>query len=107
MINNITTFFLLRLGIGLGTFGHGLVRLPKPKGSSKWMTSLFEKLRIPVGLVQPFSYILPFAEAITGLLLVIGLFMFTRQVLIADAVIMLLLIAGTTLIENWMHFHRS
>lgn len=99
MINNTTTFLLLRLGIGISTFGHGLVRLPKLQGFSKWMTGLFEKSMLPQALVIPFSYFLPFAEFITGLLLIIGLF--TRQALIAGGIIMLLLIAGTTIIENW------
>lgn len=47
----------------------------------------------------PFSYILPFAELIVGILLLLGLF--TRQAAIAGVIVMLLLIFGTTSIENW------
>jgi thiosulfate dehydrogenase [quinone] large subunit len=96
---NKTTFLLLRLGIGTSMFGHGLVRLPKLNGFSHWMVNSFNKSFLPQALVLPFSYILPIAEFVTGLLLLIGLF--TRQALIAGAVIMILLIFGTTTIENW------
>jgi thiosulfate dehydrogenase [quinone] large subunit len=50
-------------------------------------------------LVIPFSYALPVAEFVIGALLLLGLF--TRVSLIAGGVVMLLLIFGTTLIENW------
>lgn len=99
MINHTITFLLLRLGIGISMFGHGLVRLPKLEGFSKWMTGLFEKSIMPVALVVPFSYILPIAEFVTGLFIIIGLF--TRPALLSAAVVMLLLLFGTTLIENW------
>ncbi|MBN8788141.1 MAG: DoxX family protein [Terrimonas sp.] len=99
MINHTITFLLLRLGIGISMFGHGLVRLPKLEGFSKWMTGLFEKSMMPVALVVPFSYILPIAEFVTGLFIIIGLF--TRPALLSAAVVMLLLLFGTTLIENW------
>ena len=99
MIGHKITFLLLRLGIGLSMFGHGVVRLPKLEGFSKWMTGLFEKSIMPAALVAPFSYILPMAEFVTGLLIIIGLF--TRTALISAAIIMLMLILGTALIENW------
>lgn len=99
MINSKLSFLLLRLGIGLSLFGHGLVRLPKLPGFSQWMTGQFAKSMLPEALVLPFSYALPIAEFLIGLLLLIGLF--TRLALTAGAVVMLLLIFGTTLIEDW------
>lgn len=96
---NTTSFLLLRLAIGASMLGHGLVRLPKLQAFSKWMTGNFEKSMLPNGLVLPFSYVLPIAEFTIGLLIILGLF--TRPALIAGAVVMIMLITGTALIENW------
>ncbi|WP_298738436.1 DoxX family protein [uncultured Chitinophaga sp.] len=94
-----TVYLLLRLAIGASMFGHGLVRLPKLHGFSAWMLNSFEKSMLPAALVRPFSYALPVAEFVIGLLLLAGLF--TRQALIAGALVMVMLIIGTTLTENW------
>lgn len=92
-------YLISRLAIGLSFFGHGLVRLPKLAGFSNWMVSQFSKSLLPEFLVFPFSYILPFAEFIAGLLIIIGLF--TRQGLLLAGLVCLALIFGTTMIENW------
>ncbi len=96
---NTTTFLLVRLAIAASILGHGLVRLPKLSAFSTWMVNSFEKSILPEILVVPFSYVLPPAEFTIGLLLFVGLF--TIPVLIAGAIIMILLIFGTTIIENW------
>ena len=92
-------YLLSRLAIGLSFFGHGLVRLPKLTGFSNWMVDQFSKSFLPDALVVPFSYILPIAEFIAGVLIILGLF--TRQGLLLAGLISLTLIFGTTLIENW------
>lgn len=99
MINNHLPYLLLRLGIGISLFGHGLVRLPKLHGFSKWMTGHFENSMLPQALVLSFSYALPVVEFVIGLLLITGLF--TRGALIAGSIVMLLLILGSCLIEEW------
>lgn len=96
---NQTVYLILRMAIGASMFGHGLVRLPKLKAFSSWMVGSFEKSIMPHVMVVPFSYILPITEFIVGLLLLLGLF--SRQALIGGSVVMILLIIGTTLIENW------
>ncbi|HEY9049794.1 MAG TPA: DoxX family membrane protein [Ohtaekwangia sp.] len=96
---NTTAFLILRLAIAASMFGHGLVRLPKLSGFSQWMVGSFEKSMLPAAMVVPFSYALPIAEFIVGLLLLLGLF--TKTSLIAGGIIMIALILGTTLIENW------
>jgi thiosulfate dehydrogenase (quinone) large subunit len=93
------SYVLARLAIGISLFGHGLVRLPKLAGFSAWMVSLFEKSLLPSVLVVPFSYALPVLEFGIGLLLIFGLF--TKQVLYAGSAVMLSLMFGTTMIENW------
>ncbi|WP_260607399.1 DoxX family membrane protein [Chitinophaga polysaccharea] len=99
MENNAIAFLLFRLAVAASMFGHGLVRLPKLNGFSAWMIKSFEKSMLPDLLVVPFSYVLPIAEFVIGLLLLVGLF--TRVSLIAGGVVMVLLIFGTAMIENW------
>lgn len=98
-MKSYTSFLLLRLAIGLSMFGHGLVRLPKLSGFSKWMVGSFQKSMLPESLVLPFSYALPIAEFVVGLLLLLGLF--TRNALMAGGIVMLMLIFGSTMIEEW------
>jgi len=96
---NATVFLLLRLGIGISMFGHGLVRLPKLNAFNQWMVDSFAKSMLPAELVRPFSMVLPFAELVIGLLLLVGLF--TEPALISGAVLMLMLLFGTAMVENW------
>jgi thiosulfate dehydrogenase (quinone) large subunit len=96
---NATVFLLLRLAIGASMFGHGLVRLPKLAGFSAWMTTSFEKSMLPTALVKPFSYALPLAEFLIGLLLIGGFL--TRQALVAGCIVMVMLIFGSAMIESW------
>jgi thiosulfate dehydrogenase [quinone] large subunit len=59
----------------------------------------FEKSMLPSAMVLPFSYLLPILEFIIGALLILGLF--TRPALIGGGVVMIALIFGTAMIENW------
>jgi thiosulfate dehydrogenase [quinone] large subunit len=93
------SYLLLRLVAGLSLFGHGLVRLPKLAGFSQWMTGVFARSMLPPFLVMPFSYVLPIAEFIIGLLLILGLF--SSKAIVAGVILMLMLIFGTCMIENW------
>lgn len=94
-----TSFLLLRLAIAISMFGHGLVRLPKLAAFSNWMIGSFENSMLPKIIVTPFSYILPIAEFVIGLFLLLGIF--TKPSLVAGAVVMLILLFGTSMIENW------
>lgn len=96
---NPTAYLLTRLAIGTSMFGHGLVRLPKLEGFSHWMVSSFTKSMLPEALVTPFSYLLPILEFIIGILLIIGLF--TRSALAAGCLVMIVLIFGSSMLENW------
>ena len=98
-MNTQITYLILRTGVGVSMFGHGLVRLPKLQLFSDWMLKSFEKAMLPEMVVLPFSYVLPIAEFVLGILLIAGLA--TRISAIAASMVMIILIFGTTLIENW------
>ena len=83
----------------MSMFGHGLVRMPKLAGFSNWMMGQFQKSMLPDVIVEPFSYILPIAEFLVGILLLLGLF--TKHALIAGSVVMISLIFGSSMIEEW------
>lgn len=94
-----TAFFFLRLPVAISLLGHGLVRLPKLAGFSNWMVTTMEKSVIPAALIVPFSYLLPVAEALLGLALLLGFKI--RLTLYASIALMSLLILGSCSIENW------
>ncbi len=99
MLMKTNAYLIARLAIGATIFGHGLVRLPKLGEFARGTAESFEKSILPAAVVLPFGYLIAIAEFIIGLLLLIGLF--TRQASFAGGILMILLIAGTSLIENW------
>ncbi|MDO6437378.1 DoxX family membrane protein [Cyclobacterium sp. 1_MG-2023] len=93
------SYLMVRLGIGISMLGHGLVRIPKLKTFSEGMINNFQDSLLPEFLLIPFSFALPFIEFLLGVLLIIG--WQTKRAAIGGGCIMLALIAGTSLIENW------
>lgn len=96
---NPSAYLLLRLGVGMSMFGHGLVRAPKLAMFSDWMLKGFQKSWLPEFLVLPFSYLIPIAEFIIGILLLLGFF--TKQAAFAGGILMIVLIFGSSMQENW------
>ena len=94
-----TTFFFLRLPIAVSLLGHGLVRLPKLPAFTDWLVTTMEKSVIPEFLIVPFGYVLPIAEFLIGLSLLIGFRM--KYSLFAGLALMSILIFGSSSIENW------
>ena len=99
MADNKLFYLVLRLAVAASLLGHGFVRLPKLTVFSNWMVTQFEKSMLPGAAVRIFSYCLPFLEFSIGLLLMLGLF--TRIASVAGGLVMVLLIFGSTMIENW------
>ena len=95
------SYLLARLPIGMSFFGHGLARLPKLDTFSHWMAAQFTKTALPQSLVLSFGYILPIFELLIGILVLIGLF--TRSAILLGIIIILILIFGSSLIEEWMN----
>lgn len=96
---NTKSFLILRLAAATSMFCHGLVRFSKLSAFSNGMVKSFENSMLPDFSVEVFSYALPFCEFIVGCLLLFGFF--TKQALYAGSVIMLFLIFGSTLIEEF------
>lgn len=96
---NPFAYLLVRLTIGMSMFGHGLVRIPKLMDFSGGMVANFDGSFLPALLVRPFSLALPFLEFIIGLFLIIGFK--TKVTAQAGGLLMVILIFGTSMIENW------
>ncbi len=94
-----TSYLIIRLTLGISLLGHGLVRLPKLSSFSLWMQGLFEKSIFPSFIVVPFSYTLPILEFLAGLSICFGLY--NKIGLILSGIILLCLLLGTCMIENW------
>ena len=99
MNNTSIAFVFGRLYLGMSMFGHGAIRLPKLTAFSEGMVKQFAESPLPEAMVLPFSYVLPVAELVAGVLLLSGLF--TRGALIGTGFIVLALIFGSCMIENW------
>jgi thiosulfate dehydrogenase [quinone] large subunit len=63
------------------------------------MLKQFSKSLLPEGFVSLFGHVLPFLELVTGVLLLLGLF--TRFGLILAWLILLSLIVGSSIIQQW------
>jgi thiosulfate dehydrogenase [quinone] large subunit len=93
------SYLLIRLTIGASLFGHGLVRLPKLGAFHAHLTGEFKTSILPAVLVSVCSYALPFAELITGVLLLAGAL--TRAAAVAGGLVMIVLVFGATSIEHF------
>ncbi|KMQ61357.1 hypothetical protein ACM46_15090 [Chryseobacterium angstadtii] len=94
-----TAYFLLKISMGVNMLGHGLARIPKINAFAEGMTKIFEKSWLPEPLIMIFGTVLPFAEFLIGLMLLIGFK--TRWALIAGASLIVVLLFGSSTIENW------
>ena len=99
MKNLKISFFFLRLPIAMSLAGHGLVRLPKLQAFAEGMVSTMEASVLPPAAVLAFSYFIPIAEAVVGIVLLLGIQV--RYTIFAALALMALLTMGSSTIENW------
>src|SRR5271155_4276250 len=92
-------YFFLRLTLGVSIFIHGIVRLPKIAEFADGLVKQFAATPLPAMLVRPFAMGLTVEEAVTGFLLIIGLW--TRWALIIGSLAMAALVFGTSLRSDW------
>ena len=92
-------YLLVRLTIGASLFGHGVVRLPKLGAFHAHMMGEFTTSYLPGFLVSACSYVIPFAELATGVLLVLGAL--TRVAAVTGGLVMIVLVVGATSIEHF------
>ena len=88
-----------RVGLGINIALHGFVRLPNLSGFAADMQQQFAETFLPGPLVYATGYCIAIGEAVTGTLLVLGLWL--RPALAAGSLLMILLLSGTCLLQNW------
>lgn len=92
-------YLILRLTMGVNMFTHGVARLLDLEKFNMWMIGQFSDTILPEFLVSLSSYMIPFAELIIGVLLILGLF--TSRALLLGALLITVLVFGSGLQENW------
>jgi thiosulfate dehydrogenase (quinone) large subunit len=93
-------FLLLRLTLGLNIGMHGVSRIAAgPATFADSIVPMFLNTPLPAWSVHVFGLVLPWAEAILGLLLLLGFC--TRFALVAGSLLILILTFGTTLRQDW------
>ena len=99
MANQYLTYLFARLLIGMSMFGHGFVRVFDLTGFADKMTKGFEDTLLPEALVHPSMVALPILELVVGVLLLVGAK--TKLATVIGLVIMLALIFGSSMQQNW------
>jgi thiosulfate dehydrogenase [quinone] large subunit len=93
-------YLLLRATMGLNIFMHGLSRiLAGTAAFAATMVPMFRQTILPGWSVYGFGLVLPWGEAVLGLLVLMGLR--TRIGLIGGSILIFLLTFGTALRQDW------
>jgi thiosulfate dehydrogenase [quinone] large subunit len=95
-------YLLLRLITGLDFFGHGFARIftgTHLAGFAHWMVGDMAKAPLPASLVLATGYAVPCVELAIGVLLLLGLA--TRYALVLAMLLMMLLMFGVTMKQEW------
>ena len=90
---------LARVALGLSIAMHGYSRLPILVGFANGMVKQFAPTFLPSPLVYITGFGIAIGESVIGTLLVFGVFL--RPTLMIGTLLMLLLIFGSTLIQQW------
>ena len=93
-------YVLLRVTLGLNICLHGVVRWTKGLHSfAESLVPLFANTPLPPWSVFDFGYVIPILEALVGAAVLVGLQ--TRRALQAGSILMLVLMFGSSLREDW------
>jgi thiosulfate dehydrogenase [quinone] large subunit len=98
----VIAYTILRVSFGANIMLHGVSRIVMGHAAFlAYLTHYFEKTSyVPVGMLSLFATVQPWVELILGLLLMIGLA--TRFSLIAGGLVILSLVIGTNLAQDWL-----
>ncbi len=98
----VIAYTILRVSFGANIMLHGVSRIVMGHAAFlAYLTHYFEKVSyVPAGLLSSFATVQPWVELILGLLLMIGLA--TRFSLIAGALVIMCLVIGTNLAQDWL-----
>jgi thiosulfate dehydrogenase [quinone] large subunit len=93
-------YLLFRVLLGINICLHGATRIAAGEsGFAGKIESQFAHTVLPHPLIAAFAFSLPWAEAIIGCLVTVGLF--TRSALTSGLLVMILLMFGTCLVQDW------
>ena len=98
------SYFLFRVLVGVNLFFHGFMRVLT--GVSAWeipQAAAFADTFLPMPLVHLSLYSIPYVEVALGALIILGLF--TRWALIVGLMLMLALLFGHLVRQNWSGAH--
>ena len=98
----VIAYTILRVSFGVNIMLHGVSRIVMGHAAFlAYLTHYFEKASyVPVSMLSIFATLQPWVELILGLLLMIGLA--TRFSLIAGGLVILSLVIGTNLAQDWL-----
>ena len=92
-------YLLLRIIVGVNYFNHGFTRLDNLPGFANAMVESMEGAWMPDFLVRLTAYFVSPVELVFGFLLILGLF--TRLSLVVTLILMVILMYGVTIVQNW------
>lgn len=98
----ITAYTILRVSFGANIMLHGVSRILMGHAAFlAYLTHYFEHAHgIPMGMLPAFAAVQPWVETVLGLMLLLGLA--TRFALIAGGIVVLCLVIGTNLAQDWL-----
>ncbi|MCJ8210711.1 hypothetical protein MUY27_13420 [Mucilaginibacter sp. RS28] len=99
-MNKFKAIHIFRIGLGINMLMHGIVRIPNLPAFVAKSGAAFGSTILPPALTNAFLYVLPFLEALTGLLILLG-GRLSRLGYITGGLIISVLIFGTTLLQDW------
>ena len=95
----ILAYTFLRIVLGVNFFNHGFTRMGNIPGFAQSMVDMFNNTFVPEVLVRVPAMAVPIVELIGGALVTLGLA--TQAALITLFGLMIVLMYGVTLIQNW------
>ncbi|KAA3622366.1 MAG: DoxX family membrane protein [Flavobacterium sp.] len=97
--NKMLALHLFRISFGINYFFHGIVRIPDLDTFAEGLQNSFQNTALPVFIITPIAYMIPFIETIIGLLLILNIK--TRETLVATMVLMNILVIGSSFAQKW------